>query len=445
MTPSCHIAPSALRTPLSALATLLACLLALSGCDGSNRRAPAGDGRIPVRVSILLISTRQVAYYRMAEQAFEAANPNVDIIIEQFPGVSLKDFEIKLRLRFSSGKAPDVFHAGQSVVAEYAHLGLLAPAPPYIEEMVQAHSLNEMIRRAPYFNETCYGITADAAWTVLYYNKQMFREANLDPEQPPRTWEELIAYADKLTVRRDDGSPIRAGLSLRKTGFKPGTAEKWLTFLYSAGGRPFSEDGAEARFNSQAGRDALDFYHTILFDKKIDAVTLEGDQQGFGQGRAAMFLREMHVIRWLEENYPDLEFGVAPVPARAASVSSGGSYLWVVSKDSPHQEAAWRFIQFLIQDDMYSQYVAIGGILPVTRSIAARYADDEHIRVFLEQEVAAPDPFPRVGRALDILGAYVERFCYGHLDAEEMLTRAERDVNALLIRNHRRGEEADAE
>ena len=422
----------------------LVCSLLLSRCSGGDPRAPTGDRRIPVRVSILLISTRQVEYYRMAEQAFEAANPNVDIIIEQFPGNSLKDFEIKLRLRFSSGKAPDVFHAGQSVVAEYAHLGLLAQAPPHIEAMVETNSLNEMVRRAPYFKDTCYGITADAAWTVLYYNKEMFRQANLDPEQPPRTWEQLIDYADRLTVRRDDGSPIRAGLSLRKTGFKQGTAEKWLTFLYSAGGRPFSEDGTEARFVSQAGRDALDFYHTILFDKKIDSVNLEGDQPGFGQERAAMFLREMHVIRWLEENYPDLEFGVGPVPAKVASVTSGGPYLWVVSKDSPHQEAAWRFIQFLMQDEMYSQYVKIGGILPVTRSVADQYADDEHIKVFLEQDVAAPDPFPRVGRALDILGAYVERFCYGHLDAEEMLERAERDVNALLIRNRRRGE-TDAE
>ncbi len=432
MTRRTHISPLTLRPSLLALLT---CVL-LAGCSG-DQHATSTDGRTLVRVSILLISTRQVAYYQEAERLFEAANPDVDIIIEQFPGVSLKDFEIKLRLRFSSGKAPDVFHANQSVVAEYAHLGLLAEAPPYIEAMVQDNSLNEMVRQAPYFNDTCYGMTADAAWTVLYYNKKMFRDAGLDPEQPPRTWDELIAFADTLTLRRDDGTPTRAGISLRKTGFKPGTAEKWLTFLYSAGGQPFSDDGTEARFNSQAGRDALGFYRTILFEKKIDSVSLEGDQQGFGQERVAMFLREMHVIRWMEEYYPDVEFGVAPVPGKTASVTSGGPYLWVVSKDSPHQEAAWRFIQFLMQDEMYSRYVGIGGILPVTRSVAAQYADDPYIKTFLDQEVAAPPPFPRVGRALDILGAYVERFCYGHLDAGEMLDRAQRDIDALLIRNQR--------
>jgi len=437
------ISPSALRPPPFACLLLLVALT-LIGCGGRNQRTDGTDGRIPVRVSILLISTQQVEHYRMAEQAFEAAHPDVDIIIEQFPGVSLKDYEIKLRLRFSSGKAPDVFHAVQNVVAEYADMGLLAPAPAYIEEMVQTNSLNEMIRRAPYFDGTCYGITADAAWTILYYNKQMFREAGLDPEQPPRTWDELINYADRLTVRREDGSPIRAGFSLRKTGFKQGTAEKWLTFLYSAGGHPFNEDGTAARFNSPAGRAALDLYRTILFEKNIDSVNLEGDQQGFGQERVAMFLREVHVIRWLREYYPDLDFGVGPVPAREASITAGGPYLWAVSKDSPHQEAAWRFVQFLMQDAMYRQYVGIGGVLPVTRSVAAAYADDPHLNVFLDQEVAVPDPFPRIGRALEMLGAYIERFCYGRIGANELLERAEHDLNALLIRNRKRTQ-GDAE
>ena len=78
------------------------------------------------------------------------------------------------------------------------------PEPPYIEHMVEENSVNEMARRAPYIDDICYGITSASVWTVLYYNKEMFREAGLDPEHPPRTWDELIDYADRLTVRRAD-------------------------------------------------------------------------------------------------------------------------------------------------------------------------------------------------------------------------------------------------
>ena len=172
----------------------------LMGCQG-EQRTTSSDGRIPVRVFLLLISTRQEAYYRWAEQTYEARHPNVDIIIEQFPGSSLKDFEIKLRLRFSSKTAPDVFFAEETVIAEYAQLELLAPAPSYIEERVQANSVNEMARRAPYIDEVCYGITNASVWTVLYYNKQMFRDAGLDPEQPPRTWPSTDRFPFAMSLR----------------------------------------------------------------------------------------------------------------------------------------------------------------------------------------------------------------------------------------------------
>ncbi len=411
---------------------LLAALMLGCGADRD-----VDNERTPLRVYLMLLSSKQVGFYQWAERTYEAANPDIDIIIEQFPGASLKDFEIKLRLRFASGKAPDIFVAHEHVGAELARLGLLDPAPDYIEKMVQENSLNAMVRSAPYFDGTCYGIVNDAVWQVLYYNKDMFREAGLDPEKPPVTWEELLDYADRLTVRNSSGKPVRTGLSLRKTGYKPGTSGKWYTYLYSAGGRPYSPDGTKATFNSEAGREALELYREILFEKNIDSVELEGDQQGFGQKRVAMFFREIHVLLWLREHYPDLDFGVGPVPAREASISQGGSYLFLVSKDSPYTDSAWRFIEWVMSDESYSRYVGIGGVTPTTKSVAAlpEYQNDPKINTFLEQRVAPTESFPRVSRADGIVGAYIERFCYGDLTVDETLRRAEEEVNALLSRN----------
>jgi ABC-type glycerol-3-phosphate transport system substrate-binding protein len=436
------------RLPIRPLGALTLGLLLALGAAGCRKEPPARmpDGRIPVRVNLLLISTAQVEYYAWAEREYERRNPEVDIQIEQFPGSSLKDFEIKLRLQFASRQAPDVFLAGESVMATFARLGLLAPAPPKIEQMIQQNSVNDMVRGAPYVDGVPYGIVSDAVWQALYYNKAMFREAGLDPERPPQTWAEMLNAADRLTIRDAEGRPTRSGLSLRKTGFKPGTAEKWLTFLYSAGGQPFTDDGTASAFNSPAGRRALDLYQDVLFDRRIDSIDLEGDQQGFGQGRTAMLLRESHVIRWLGESYPDLEFGVAPVPADARSVSSGGSYLLSVARDSPNVGAAWDFVAFLLSDEAYTRYVSIGGLLPTTASVAAlpEYRDDPLLQAFLQQEVAVPPRFDRSDRALDLLGAYIERFCYGEIGADEMLDRAAADVDALLRVNRERTAPDDA-
>lgn len=431
-----------LRTPIrSAVLWLLPVLLVATGTGcGAESQKPASDGRIPVRVFVLLISTSQVEFYKWAEQTFEAAYPEVDVRIEQFPGSSLKDFEIKLRLRFASGQAPDLFHVNTNVGAELAALGLLAPAPPDVVALVDTNSVNEMARIAARFDGTYYGVVSDVVWTALYYNRAHFREAGLDPDRPPRTWDELLEMADRLTVRRPDGTLVRAGLSLRKTGFKAGTAEKWLTFLYSAGGRAFDEDGTHTLINSPAGRAALDLYAEVLFRRRIDDVAFEGDQQGFGQGRVSMFIREPHVIGWLEQNYPDLDFGVAPIPQRDTSLSSGGAYMFAVSRDSPHPDAAWRFARFLMSDSVYVRYAAGGSVVPALRSVARRpaYTGDPRWRVFLEQPARLSGGFPRAGRALDILGAYIEQFCYGRLEAGEMLRLAERDMNAVLAPNRRR-------
>jgi ABC-type glycerol-3-phosphate transport system substrate-binding protein len=417
-----------------------AVLAGAPGCSGSDQ-ARGPDGRKRIHAYLLLISTRQVDYYKWAEKTFEARNPNVDVVIEQFPGSSLKDYEIKLRLRYSSGQAPDVFFIQTDLLSELVSLGLAEPAPPFIDSLVQAEGRTEMIRRAPYFGGTGYGMTASASPTVLYYNKDMFREAGLDPDRPPRTWEELIDYAERLTRRDADGNVTRAGLSLRKRGYKPGTAGKWFTFLFSAGGEAFDGRGRRARFNSEAGREALDLYDTVLFEKNLDAIGLQGDQQGFGQEKAAMFIREVHVVRWLQENYPDVDFGVAPLPKRDTSLSSGTPYVWTVSSQTPHPTASWRFVEFLMSKEAYARYASIGGVVPVTRSVAQmpEYAEDPYLKVFLDQRMKAPEVFPRLGRAEGILGAYIERFCYGRMGVDETLRRAADNVNALLARPPRGG------
>lgn len=405
------------------------------GCTEGNQ-SRSSDGRKRVQAYLLLIDTRQVEYYEWAEKEYERRNPDVDIVIEQFPGSSLKDYEIKLRLRYSSGQAPDLFFIQADLLSELVSLGRVEEAPPFIEKLINQEARSKSIREAPYFSGESYGMTASASPTVLYYNKDMFREAGLDPEQPPETWDELLEYAERLTVRDEDGNVTRAGLSLRKRGFKPGTAGKWFTFLFSAGGDAFTKGGGKAAFNSAAGRDALRFYESILFDKTLDSIDLQGDQQGFGRGKAAMFMREVHVVRWLQKNHPNLNFDVAPIPKRDTSLSYAMPYVWTVSDQSAHPKEAWRFIEFLMSKEAYSRYAEIGGVVPVTKSVAEmpQFRDDPYLKTFLEQELRPPEIFPRLGRAQGILGAYIERFTYGRMGVEKTLQQAEQDVNALLRR-----------
>lgn len=417
-----------------------ACYIALAVLFGASCSSPAQDNagsQTPISVFVLPISTDQMAFFNWAEKSYEAAHPDIDIIIEQFPGSSLKDYEVKLRLRYASGNAPDIWYFRENELAEYVKLGLLTPAPDFIEKIVQENSVNELIRQAPYFDDTCYGIVHHAGWTVLYYNKAHFREAGLDPEQPPRTWAEMMDYAEKLTIRRPDGSIERAGISLRKTGYKQGTAEKWLTFFYSAGGIPFDSAGTTSYFDSPAAKAAFDFYGEALFERKVDSVILDGDQRGFGQGVVSMFIREDHVIHWLSENFPDLEYGIAPIPpldTTYTAYSSGGAFPMVVNSESPHQEESWRFLEYLLSDEPYLRYVRAVKAQPILRSVAAlpEFNQDPRLKVYADQPVFLPPKFAHDKYSLEIIGNYIERFCYKRITAEDAIRRMTDEINAQL-------------
>lgn len=398
--------------------------------------ADDADGRQSVRMFMLLLSTKQVDYYLQAEEEFERLNPDINVIFEQFPGSSLKDYEIKVRLRYASGKAPDIWAFRENELAQFVDLGLLAPAPDYIQALVDSNSVNDLVRSAPYFNGICYGITMAAGWQALYYNKGMFREVGLDPDSPPTNWDELVEYADRLTIRDDNGKVQRAGISLRKTGFKPGTAEKWLTFYYAAGGKAFNDDGSRVLIDSPAGEAAYELYQTIM-DRKIDALDTEGDQRGFGQGRVGMFIRELHVVDWLRTNYPEIEFGLAPIPPKDStfsSLSSGGAYPMVVSSTAKYPEAAWRFLEFLASDEKYSQYIRMTQDIPVMKSVAEmpEFRDNELMQIFLSQEVMPPPKYAYDRFSLEIMGEHIERFFYGYETGEQALQRSAVEINDQL-------------
>ena len=423
--------PVKLRAGYSAIGILLL----LASCHPTTNAT--SDGRKPVSVFVLPISVDQMGFFDWAEKTYEESHPDVDIQIEQFPGSSLKDYEIKLRLRYASGNAPDIWYFRENELAEYVELGLLAPAPDYIERIVQENSVNELIRQAPYFDGVCYGIVHHAGWTIMYYNKDHFREAGLDPERPPRTWDEMISFAEKLTKRGPDGAVERAGISLRKTGYKPGTAEKWLTFFYSAGGVPFNEDGSISYFDSKAGYDAFNFYKEVLFDKNLDSVYLDGDQRGFGQGRVSMFIREDHVVYWLSENFPEIDYGIATIPPKDTtftSYSSGGAFPMVVNNESTYKEEAWRFLEFLLSDEPYARYVRTVRAQPMLKSVAAlpEFNQDPRLAAYANQPVYLPPKFAHDKYSLEIIGSYVERFSYGHLTADEAVRRMTDEINAQV-------------
>ncbi len=126
-----------------------------------------------------------------------------------------------------------------------------------------------MIKRKKSDNpqEQVWALPYETLVRVLMYRKDAFRKAGLDPNKPPRNWQEYYDYARRLTIPSEGafGTILAAG---------PQAAYDWIQFLWAAGGDavkfdPQTEEWS-ASFGSEAGVKAMEFYLKLAATKWKD-------------------------------------------------------------------------------------------------------------------------------------------------------------------------------
>jgi multiple sugar transport system substrate-binding protein len=261
----------------------------------------------------------------------------------------LREFERKLAVAIPAGNAPDIFVTSEYIIPQYINAGYVAEPPKEIEDFI-LNNFDSLTLKLNTFDGKVYGVPQVGIARVLYWNTKMFEEAGI--EGPPETWDELIEYAQKLTVRDDKGNILRGGISLRKFGGGSGVTEKFQILLASAGGKIIEEisDGKwRAVYNNEAGRKTLKLYIDLIHKYNVDGFDIKQDAEAFVLEKTAMFIREFWPIPYFEETNPDLEYDTAFIPSGQSSGASGTVYSTesaFVPESSRNKEAAWDFIMF---------------------------------------------------------------------------------------------------
>lgn len=211
-----------------------------------------------------------------------------------------------------------------------------------------------------------FAVPFNRSSAVLYYNKEMFREVGLDPEQPPKTWDELFEYAKKLSIPDE------------RWGFTTYTEVFPLTaFIAQAGGKLINDNGTDIGFKDDgSGVEALNVWLTMKKDNsmKINAATAFGmTNQDFIQQKVGMAMGSTGDLSNYMNN-AEFEFGVAFLPSyKKASTPTGGAYLGVPKNATPaEKEAAWQFIKFATSVEQIYEFSIATGYLP-TRHSAVEY------------------------------------------------------------------------
>jgi len=406
------------------VAVALISVVGLVGCGGQDKTA--------VNYS-LTIWGMGVEGERLKDivEIFKEENPEIDVTIQAIPWGQAHE---KLITAVAGGMGPDLSQFGTTWIPEFVTLDTLEPLNEFIEN-------SSLISKDNYFTgswqtgligDNIYGIPWYVDTRVLFYRKDLLKEVGYD--HPPRTWDELKAVCQKLTVKGADGKPIRYGITLPVID-----AKTLIMFMWSNGGDIFNAEN-EVIINSPENREALDFY-TSFFKEDLSPKVAKGGVEmynNFKTGFTPMFIGGPWMLKDLETHVPEIKgkWDVAVLPRKKTATSFVGGSDWCIFKDSRNKEAAWKFIEFMSRPDIQIQWYGLTSDLP-TRLEAWEdkfFEDKKMVKTFGRQLFDAKTP-PRIQKWEEISGEInlkMERVVFGKMSAESALQELETSIKKIL-------------
>jgi ABC-type sugar transport system permease subunit/ABC-type glycerol-3-phosphate transport system substrate-binding protein len=345
----------------------IACLL-LSGC---------ADERIPPGAVKLVVWGLQFGEETKGLEArvreFEKRHPNVKCSILSMGAGTMNPQ--KLMTAIVGNVPPDVIRQDRFTIGDWASRETFLPLDDFIKRDVN-DPLN--IRREDYYTacwaEATYkgklfAVPSGTDDRALYYNRAIFRQFGLDPDKPPRTWEELKKIAKLMT------KPSADGYSYDRIGFIPNYGNSFL-YIYSwqNGGEFMSPDGKTCTMNAPENIQALQFmvdmYDMLGGVNKVNAFVSgfqSNDLDPFLTGKVAMKIDGNWVLNNIARFGPDIDFAVAPAPVpqerldelegrkpltprfkgQPKYVTWAGGYSYAIPRGSQHPQEAWEFIKWM--------------------------------------------------------------------------------------------------
>jgi len=202
-----------------------------------------------------------------------------------------------------------------------------------------------------------WGIPFQRSTIVLYWNKEMFKEAGLDPNKAPATWKEMLEYAQKLTKRDASGKVTQWGVQIPSSGFpywlfQGLTTENDVLLMNAAGN--------ETYYDKPAVIEALQYWVDLAKKHKVHPegiVEWGTTPKDFFEKKMAMMWTTTGNLTNVKTN-AKFDFGVAMLPAqkRRGSPTGGGNF-YLFKKTTPaQQQAAFKFIKWITSPQRAAQW-----------------------------------------------------------------------------------------
>ncbi|MGM9921042.1 MAG: ABC transporter substrate-binding protein [Bhargavaea sp.] len=332
---------------------LLILMLVLSGCNGFTKGgsgaekadAEAEEGKITLDFWTFWGSEIRRP---IIEKIIEDFNNSQDEIEVKHTFIPWGDIWTKELAAIAAGDPPDVVINDINATALRGKNQQAENLSKYLEEDDISGDFYEELWNATLYEGDSYGIPFNTDTRVLFYNKDAFEEAGLDPEQPPKTWDELWEYAEKLDVKN--------GEKYDRLGFYPMFGVQTDVWMMNADNVNFVDENSEVKINTPAKLDTLEWlnkWHQKYGADNINSwkAQMESQQANpFFSGDLAMLVQTPTFYTQIRDYAPELNFGVALLPEKEPGnghTSWGGGFVAEIPAGAENPDASWEFIKYL--------------------------------------------------------------------------------------------------
>lgn len=323
-----------------------------------------------------------------------------DIQVEAVYQGSYDESLNKLKAAMGSSSGPDIVQVYEIGSRFMVDSGYITPMQQFIDaDHYDLSQLEPHITSYYSMDGKLNGMPFNTSNPILYYNKDAFKAAGLDPAKPPKTFEEFEADAKALTKKGMTGASIAIYGWFMEQFFANQNAE----YLNNGNGR--TSPATESLVNSDAGVKTLTWWKKMVDEKVVSNLGRKTDDTdaAFAAGQIAMTIDSTASLRNIVNSVGgkfEVGTGFLPRPADAkeGGVVVGGASLYIMNnKPEDEQKAAWEFIKYLTTPEVQAFWNVNTGYFPITKA-----AYDQQV---LKDNMAK---FPQFQTAVDQLHASID-------------------------------------
>lgn len=372
--------------------------MALTGCgsgskDTSSSKSKTEDKVVTIEYWQYFYEPKIKLMDKLIED-FQKQNPNIKVVQKHFPYDS---YQQKVSAAISSGTGPDIVNLYYGWVPKFVKAKALQPLPEKdfpVDTMEKEFAPMIKVNK---IDGKYYAIPTAVRTMALFWNKDIFKANGLDPEKPPTNLEELVQMAKKCTLRKDGKLEIE-GLTFQPTG----QLHSWFRpiLLTQFGQKPLSDDNKKVLWNaSENGYKAFEFLVDLVRKEKVGENNFfTDDSTAFINGKAALHIDGSYRLSGIAKQAPNLNYGVAPLPAHNGKQISFGSF-WTngITRNAKGEklDASVKFLNFLTSSEVMKEWTKETGEIGARMSLVndPEMAKDPKLAVFIKQLPVADSYF----------------------------------------------------